>query len=45
MEEELWWRAVQAHAGRWAPYRAYAVQHLWAVGDHAINHLPIGART
>jgi AraC family transcriptional regulator of adaptative response / DNA-3-methyladenine glycosylase II len=35
-------RAVLAHAERWAPYRAYAVQHLWAVGDHAVNTLPIG---
>jgi AraC family transcriptional regulator of adaptative response / DNA-3-methyladenine glycosylase II len=25
---------------RWRPYRAYAVQHLWALGDHAINRLP-----
>ena len=33
-------RALLAHAERWAPYRAYAVQHLWAVGDHAVNHLP-----
>lgn len=29
-----------AHAERWRPWRAYAVQHLWAVGDHAINQLP-----
>ncbi len=29
-----------AHAERWAPYRAYAVQHLWAVGDHAVNTMP-----
>ena len=35
-------RALVARAARWAPYRAYAVQHLWAVGDHAVNHLPIG---
>ena len=33
-------RALLARAERWAPYRAYAVQHLWAVGDHAVNHLP-----
>jgi AraC family transcriptional regulator of adaptative response / DNA-3-methyladenine glycosylase II len=25
---------------RWRPYRAYAVQHLWALGDHAINRMP-----
>ena len=35
-------RALLARAARWAPYRAYAVQHLWAVGDHAVNHLPTG---
>ena len=29
-----------AHAERWRPWRAYAVQHLWAVGDHAVNTLP-----
>ncbi len=29
-----------AHAERWRPWRAYAVQHLWALGDHPINHLP-----
>ena len=33
-------RALLARSQRWAPYRAYAVQHLWAVGDHAVNHLP-----
>ncbi|MBC7375119.1 MAG: DNA-3-methyladenine glycosylase, partial [Frankiales bacterium] len=32
--------ALRDRAKRWAPYRAYAVQHLWAVGDHAVNHLP-----
>ena len=25
---------------RWRPWRAYATQHLWAVLDHPINHLP-----
>ncbi len=34
-------RALRERARRWAPYRAYAVQHLWAVGDHAVNHLPV----
>jgi len=34
-------RALLERARRWAPYRAYAVQHLWAVGDHAVNHLPV----
>ncbi len=31
------------HAERWRPWRAYAVQHLWAVGEHPINQLPQGA--
>jgi AraC family transcriptional regulator of adaptative response / DNA-3-methyladenine glycosylase II len=34
-------RALRDRTRRWAPYRAYAVQHLWAVGDHAVNHLPV----
>jgi AraC family transcriptional regulator of adaptative response / DNA-3-methyladenine glycosylase II len=25
---------------RWSPWRAYAVQHLWATGEHAINRMP-----
>ena len=33
-------RALLERSRSWAPYRAYAVQHLWAVGDHAVNHLP-----
>ena len=33
-------RALTVRAQRWSPYRAYAVQHLWAVGGHAVNHLP-----
>ena len=32
--------ALGARAAPWRPWRAYAVQHLWAVGDHPINHLP-----
>lgn len=32
--------ALVAHAERWRPWRAYAVQHLWATGDHPINRLP-----
>ncbi|WP_020657487.1 AlkA N-terminal domain-containing protein [Amycolatopsis benzoatilytica] len=32
--------ALIAHAGRWRPWRAYAVQHLWATGDHPINRIP-----
>lgn len=31
-----------ARAERWRPWRAYAVQYLWATGDHAINRLPAG---
>jgi AraC family transcriptional regulator, regulatory protein of adaptative response / DNA-3-methyladenine glycosylase II len=27
-------------AAAWRPWRAYAVQYLWATSDHAINHLP-----
>lgn len=34
-------RALLARAESWAPYRGYAVQHLWAVGDHPINRLPV----
>ena len=33
-------RALTSRAEHWAPYRAYAVQHLWAVGNHPINTLP-----
>lgn len=32
--------ALIAHAERWRPWRAYAVQHLWGLGTHAINQLP-----
>jgi AraC family transcriptional regulator of adaptative response / DNA-3-methyladenine glycosylase II len=32
--------ALGAHARAWRPWRAYAVQHLWATGDHAVNRLP-----
>jgi AraC family transcriptional regulator of adaptative response / DNA-3-methyladenine glycosylase II len=28
------------HARAWRPWRAYAVQYLWATGDHAINTIP-----
>jgi AraC family transcriptional regulator, regulatory protein of adaptative response / DNA-3-methyladenine glycosylase II len=31
---------LTAHAAQWRPWRAYAVQYLWATGDHAINRLP-----
>ncbi|MFZ3493587.1 AlkA N-terminal domain-containing protein [Streptomyces sp. 5.8] len=32
--------ALTARAARWRPWRAYAVQYLWATEDHAINILP-----
>ncbi|MFH8619572.1 AlkA N-terminal domain-containing protein [Streptomyces sp. NPDC017979] len=32
--------ALTAHAAGWRPWRAYAVQYLWATDDHPINHLP-----
>jgi AraC family transcriptional regulator of adaptative response / DNA-3-methyladenine glycosylase II len=31
-----------AHAAAWRPWRAYAVQYLWATGDHPVNVLPAG---
>ncbi len=33
-------RALVARSARWAPFRAYAVQHLWGTGAHAVNRLP-----
>lgn len=33
-------RALEAHALRWSPFRAHAVQYLWATGVHAVNTLP-----
>ncbi len=33
-------RALSAHAEQWRPWRAYAVQHLWAMHDHPINDWP-----
>ena len=32
--------ALTRHATAWRPWRAYAVQYLWATSDHAINRLP-----
>ncbi|MGV9940145.1 AlkA N-terminal domain-containing protein [Streptomyces sp. NPDC003401] len=32
--------ALTARAAAWRPWRAYAVQHLWATGSHPVNHLP-----
>jgi AraC family transcriptional regulator of adaptative response / DNA-3-methyladenine glycosylase II len=37
--------ALGAHSAAWRPWRAYAVQYLWATGDHAINRLPAPTRT
>jgi AraC family transcriptional regulator of adaptative response / DNA-3-methyladenine glycosylase II len=34
--------ALTRHAAAWRPWRAYAVQYLWATGDHPINRLPAG---
>ncbi|WP_129336419.1 AlkA N-terminal domain-containing protein [Cellulomonas endophytica] len=33
-------RALERAAAAWAPWRAYAVQHLWALSPHAVNALP-----
>ncbi|MHB8191171.1 MAG: DNA-3-methyladenine glycosylase 2 family protein [Ferrimicrobium sp.] len=33
-------RLFGAHAHRWRPWRAYAVQYLWAELDHAMNRWP-----
>jgi AraC family transcriptional regulator, regulatory protein of adaptative response / DNA-3-methyladenine glycosylase II len=32
--------ALTRHAVAWRPWRAYAVQYLWATGEHAINRIP-----
>jgi AraC family transcriptional regulator, regulatory protein of adaptative response / DNA-3-methyladenine glycosylase II len=32
--------ALTGRAAAWRPWRAYAVQYLWATGDHPINRLP-----
>ncbi len=32
--------ALTRRAAAWRPWRAYAVQYLWATSDHAINRLP-----
>jgi AraC family transcriptional regulator of adaptative response / DNA-3-methyladenine glycosylase II len=37
-------KALVARAERWRPWRAYAVQHIWALGDHPINAMPGGTR-
>jgi AraC family transcriptional regulator, regulatory protein of adaptative response / DNA-3-methyladenine glycosylase II len=35
--------ALTKYAVAWRPWRSYAVQYLWATGDHAINRLPPSA--
>jgi AraC family transcriptional regulator of adaptative response / DNA-3-methyladenine glycosylase II len=32
--------ALTRRAAAWRPWRAYAVQYLWATGEHAINKMP-----
>ncbi|MCO5972464.1 DNA-3-methyladenine glycosylase 2 family protein [Actinoallomurus soli] len=32
--------ALTRHAAAWRPWRAYAVQYLWATGEHAVNRMP-----
>ncbi|MFE2378568.1 AlkA N-terminal domain-containing protein [Streptomyces sp. NPDC059398] len=33
--------ALTARAAAWRPWRAYAVQYLWATDSHPINQLPV----
>jgi len=33
--------ALTSRAAAWRPWRSYAVQYLWATGDHDITKLPI----
>ncbi|MBA2946675.1 AlkA N-terminal domain-containing protein [Streptomyces himalayensis] len=33
--------ALTARAAAWRPWRAYAVQYLWATDDHPINFMPM----
>jgi AraC family transcriptional regulator of adaptative response / DNA-3-methyladenine glycosylase II len=33
--------AITARAAAWRPWRAYAVQYLWATDSHPINFLPV----
>jgi AraC family transcriptional regulator of adaptative response / DNA-3-methyladenine glycosylase II len=37
--------ALRDRAGAWRPWRAYAVQHLWAATDHPVNRWPPPPRT
>jgi AraC family transcriptional regulator of adaptative response / DNA-3-methyladenine glycosylase II len=34
--------ALTRRSAGWRPWRGYAVQYLWATGDHAINRIPAG---
>jgi AraC family transcriptional regulator of adaptative response / DNA-3-methyladenine glycosylase II len=36
--------ALTDRSAAWRPWRAYAVQYLWATSDHAINNLPGSAK-
>ncbi|MFC4334647.1 AlkA N-terminal domain-containing protein [Salininema proteolyticum] len=33
---------LEKRSRTWAPWRSYAVQHLWATADHPVNDLPEG---
>jgi AraC family transcriptional regulator of adaptative response / DNA-3-methyladenine glycosylase II len=33
--------ALTNRSAGWRPWRAYAVQYLWATGDHPVNRLPV----
>jgi AraC family transcriptional regulator of adaptative response / DNA-3-methyladenine glycosylase II len=33
-------RALAERSRMWRPWRAYAVQHVWGLGDHAVNRMP-----
>ena len=35
--------ALTGRAAGWRPWRGYAVQYLWATGDHPINRMPGGS--
>jgi AraC family transcriptional regulator of adaptative response / DNA-3-methyladenine glycosylase II len=32
--------ALTRRSQAWRPFRAHAVQHLWATGEHAVNRMP-----
>ena len=36
-------KSLTVHSHRWRPWRSYAVQYLWATGDHPINRMPVPA--